>query len=373
MMGGAGRGFEYRLAGSSDIRDAAAIHSLRYDTPLEAYHGRGILPTMVTTLHYFRPSLGRASRYVGPLLLLYFVATADLRLIFQTLGAANAWLVLTAVLLALPFFVLKALRWQLILSIWRVHVPLETAVSLVCIGQYAGTVTPGQAGDAVRAWYLRQRGYQLSVGLASVALDRVFDIMVTVFVVGSGLFLYRASLPRPAVSIAIGSAALLLLALLCLAAITNVALRGAVRRQFIRLPGVLRQQFDGLALASIRCTPWQLILITLVSAAALSWTYVRIYLLFLALDIPIPVGACVTFVALLSLVGPMSPGGVGTRDALLIVFLQATLGTHPELALAQALALSALILLLNIVNVAVGFAYSLRYRPIDGDNTPQSP
>jgi uncharacterized membrane protein YbhN (UPF0104 family) len=91
------------------------------------------------------------------------------------------------------------------------------------------------------------------------------------------------------------------------------------------------------------------------------WTYIRIYILFLALDTPIPIGPFIALVAILSIVGAASPGGVGTRDLTMVLVLSAVLNIPPEQATVRALSLSTLLLLLNIENVLIGFLYSLRY------------
>lgn len=311
----------------------------------------------------FRPLLRAGLTILGPALLLYFIAAADRRLLLNTVRGANLGFVLAAVLLAVPFFALKALRWQLVLRMWDIRLPYRLAVALVCIGQYIGTVTPGQAGDAVRAWYLRERGYPLGVGLASVALDRGCDLVITLAVAAFSLALYRGILPQQGLSLVAGSLSLLLVGLALLLALGNQWLRAAIQRRLpARLPRVLRTRIDALVDTSVYLTPRHLMLILLASVAALSWTYGRIYLLFLALGIPIQLGPLLTFVALLALVGPVTPGGVGTRDALLVVVLQTTLAVEQEQAIAQALAISMLILLLNLVNVALGYVYTLRYQ-----------
>lgn len=325
---------------------------------------------MVTYWRRLRPFLRIGIKLVGPFLLLYFLATVDLLLLLDTLRTSNGWLVLAAMLLALPFFALKALRWQLILLLWGVRIPLRIAVPLVCIGQYAGTVTPGQAGDAIRGWYVAQRGYPLEIGLGSVALDRLCDVLVTLCVAILGLLFYRQqSVQRPLYILAGG---LLLIAILFLIAIGSRRIRTAITQQAVRLPRLIRERLDRSQLLKLQITPWQATSIALASVAALSWTYFRIYLLFLALNVSLPVAAFITFIALLSIVGPSSPGGVGTRDALLVVVLQTTLGLDHELAVTQALAVSTLILLLNVVNVAIGFGFSLHYR-LDGRERAAQP
>jgi uncharacterized protein (TIRG00374 family) len=231
-------------------------------------------------------------------------------------------------------------------------------------------VTPGQAGDAIRGWYVAQRGYSLEIGLGSVALDRLCDVLVTLCVALLGLLFYRNVLMLPQLYTV--AAGLLLLGLLFLAAVGNHRVRTAITHQAFRLPRLVRERVDKSGLLKLQITQRQASRIAVASVAALSWTYVRIYLLFVALNISLPVAAFITFVALLSIVGPSSPGGIGTRDALLVVVLQTTLGLDHELAVTQALAVSTLILLLNVVNIAIGFGFSLRYR-FDGRGRTTQP
>src|SRR3712207_2750473 len=103
-----------------------------------------------------------ALRLLGPALLLYFLLTTDLSLVWRTLTSADPLLILWSLVLVAPFLVLKAVRWQLILRAWHIMIPLREAVALYCIGIFLGAVTPGQAGDAVKAWYLRKRNTPLS-------------------------------------------------------------------------------------------------------------------------------------------------------------------------------------------------------------------
>jgi uncharacterized membrane protein YbhN (UPF0104 family) len=82
----------------------------------------------------------------------------------------------------------------------------------------------------------------------------------------------------------------------------------------------------------------------------------RVWLLFAALAIAIPGLALVAAVALISILQtlPISFSGVGVRDAVLV----AVLGAYGYRA-DEALALSALFLLLNLENIAVGFLATL--------------
>lgn len=318
-----------------------------------------------------RPLLRLGLRLLGPALLIYFLFTIDdPALIWRTLVTTNPWLLLLSLVLVAPFLVLKALRWQYILRVWHVPIPLHEATALYVIGIFLGVVTPGQAGDAVKAWYLRRRGYPLSTGLASVVVDRLFDVGIMGLLAATGLYFFWDILPGGRVLNVIVVVGLLV------AVAGGLLLAGSMRLRLLVfgrivpriIPRTIRERFasnaSGAAIQSLHLTPAQIVNITLLSIAGLVWTFVRIYLLFLALDTPIAIGPFVALVAILSLVQPATPGGVGARDAALVVVLSALLKISPDQAIARALALSALLLLLNIENVVIGFLYSLRY-PLD--------
>ncbi len=306
-------------------------------------------------------------RLLGPALLLYFLLTIDdPRLVWRTLLETDPWLFGLAIVLVVPFLILKALRWQYILRIWNVSLPLREAVALYCIGMFLGVVTPGQAGDAVKAWYLRRRGYPLSTGLASVVVDRLFDVGVMGLLAASGLYFFWNILPGGRTLNVLVVAGLLLAVAGGLVLVMSRALRELlVGRALPRLmPRRFQERWGSGGLEALHLTARQTIALTLLTIAGLFWTFVRVYLLFLAVDSPIPIGPFVALVAILALVQPATPGGVGTRDAALVVVLSALLAISRDEAIARALSISALLLILILENVLIGFLYSLRY-PLD--------
>lgn len=312
-------------------------------------------------MNLLRRTVRTGLRLLGPALLVYFLVTADLRLVARTLASADMRPILLALLLAIPFAVFKGLRWQRILQAWNIDLPLTTATKLYSIGLFAGLVTPGQAGDALKAWYLRNRGYPLSTGLASVVIDRLFDVGITALLAATGLYFFWDILPG-------GKWAniLVLVALLGITA-TGLLIAGSrrlrtlvVQRVVVRvIPAAVSTRTK--ALAELHLTPREIASITLITIIGLFWTYVRIYCLFFALDVHIAPGPFIPLVAVLALVQATSPGGIGTRDATLVYVLSELLQVGQAQATAQALALSALILLINLEHVLIGFLLSLRY------------
>lgn len=312
-------------------------------------------------MNVVRPLARIALRLLGPALLIYFLLTADLRLVFDTLARANLNLVLVALLLAIPFIVLKGLRWQYILRAWHIDLSLIKATELYSIGLFAGLVTPGQAGDLLKAWYLRKRGHPLSIGLTSVVIDRLFDVGITALLAATGLYFFWDILPGGRIANVLVLVALLGATAFGLLIVANRRLRSVlVQRVAARLlPAAVRTSTD--TIASLHLTPRQIGVITLLTIAGLFWTYVRLYCLFFAVDVQIGLGPFIALVAVLALLQATSPGGIGTRDAALVYVLGALLDVSRDQATAQALALSALLLLINLEHVLIGFLLSLRH------------
>ena len=322
-------------------------------------------------MNMVRRALRWGLRLLGPALLVYFLLTVDLQLVGRTLANADAPMIAWALVLAVPFLLFKALRWQQILRAWGIDLPLWTATEIYSIGIFAGMVTPGQAGDAVKAWYLRKRGHPLGVGLASVVIDRLFDVGVVALLAATGLYFFWDILPGGRLANILVVVGLLGAALVGVLLVGNQRLRRLVIERWVPriTPAALRTHTD--VLAELHLTPRQLFVILLLTIGGLFWTYVRLYCLFLSLDVRIGVGPFIALVAVLALLQATSPGGIGTRDAALVYVLGALLQVSREQATAQALALSALLLLLNLEHVVIGFIVSLRQplgsaRPNDG-------
>ncbi|GIW02327.1 lysylphosphatidylglycerol synthase transmembrane domain-containing protein [Roseiflexus sp.] len=320
-----------------------------------------------------KPLLRWLLRLIGPALLLFFLWRSDL----NALGAALVGVDLAPALLSLalmPVFVwVKAWRWRIIVREQGYTPPsLHYLAALYAIGLYAGGITPGQSGDFIKAWYLRERGVPLGPGLLSILLDRLFDFVIWAVMAVLSLAAFIDVFPaetRGIVQLAtIGFAAAVLIATPGLMAraprewalgLALPLLRGKLRAALERL----RDQFAPL---SLRFTPLLLLLLSTIGSA--TSTFVRIYLMYLALrlgDIPaLEILAATGLIAILQAL-PISFAGVGVRDAVLIAMLQRH-GHPAEIALS----LSALFLLINIQHILIGFLVSLRYPP--GETPPMT-
>jgi len=299
-------------------------------------------------------------RLIGPALLVFFLWKSDLGSIVANLGNVRLAPLLLSLALYPVFVWVKAWRWNTIMRELDMQAPpLGYTMVLYMIGLFLGGATPGQSGDFVKAWYLRERGQPLAPALFSIVLDRLFDFLIMALLALLGLVAFLNVLPRP-----VQLAAVVFAAAIILLTPTLMARRPRdwlMTRTLPMTPGRIRamierwrDQFAGLSLR-----PALLANLLFASLCSASTTILRIYLLFLAMGLTsVPVLAIISSTALIAILQalPISVAGVGVRDAILIQVL-ALYGYKPE----QALSLSALFLLLNVEHMLFGFLVSLRY------------
>jgi len=314
-------------------------------------------------------------RLIGPAILIYFLLTTDVNKILDNLRDLHWAPLLLSLALYLVFVAVKAWRWNMLMrDLGMRPPPLGFSMVLYMIGLFLGSATPGQSGDFIKAWYLRERGQPLASALFSILLDRLFDFLIMAILSLLGLVAFLHIFPpavqSPVLVTTIGFAALMVLLIPALMArrprdwLMTRALLLAPRR--LR-PAIerWRGQFAELDLRPALMA--NLLLATICSATC---TMARLWLLFEALDLHIPLLALVSSMALVSIlqVLPISFSGVGIRDVILVAVL-ATYGYSAD----KAIALSALFLLVNIEHILVGFLVSLRYplgQPSSADSLP---
>jgi uncharacterized protein (TIRG00374 family) len=303
------------------------------------------------------------TRLLGPAVLAYFLLTTDLHRIAANLREVRLAPLALSLALYVGLVLTKAWRWRLLLRELGLAAPtMREASTLFMIGQFAGGATPGQAGDFVRAWYLRERGAPLSTALFSILLDRLLDFLLLAIVSLFGLVAFLDIFPvalRPAILVTtVGFAIVVAIAVPAL--IARAPRRWLMTRLRVVAPASMRERLERWQelLDVLEARPAFTLLLLLSTVAATAVVMVRIWLLYRALDVVIPVALLVSASALISILQtlPVSIAGVGVRDAVLIAVL-AHHGYSPE----HALALSALFLVLTLEQMLIGFFVSMRH------------
>lgn len=310
-----------------------------------------------------KTSLRWLLRLLGPTLLILFLLQSDLAQLFTILRQTRLAPLIASLILVFPFLIIKGWRWQRILRELEIPMPLTTLTGMYTVGVYLASVTPGQSGDLMKAWYLRQRGYPLAPALLSIVLDRLFDLVVMALFATFGVFALGQLIPNRALQtlIVVGMGVGLLSLFVIIVARTP--------RQWIFtqvLPKILPTKLHASLerwnsqLATLAMHHRMLLPATIATLFSACFTFLRLWLLFISLNIFVPLSLAVGVSALIAIVQvlPISIAGVGVRDAVLIAVLTAPIYGYSQ---EQALSLSALFLLLTIEHILLGFVVSFAY------------
>lgn len=293
-------------------------------------------------------------RFAGVFLLIGLVLylKIDLRETVAILANANFALIALSVALFAPFLASKAWRWRVILRDLGVATPFGEALRLYALGLGAAMLTPGQVGDAIKIAYFRDRGFGQSI--ISVVVDRLWDILILALLAATGALFFTPVFEGEWVFISAmlaGTVALFVF-------VTNPRTQYWLFRQLLRL----RKSKDGVAYEPATFTLTQVSLQFGITVLATAIVYFRYYLMALSIGValpPMPFVAAMSLATIAALLPISILGGVGARDAMLLL-IAPVIGISG----AEALAISSLIFLLSVVNGIVGFAvWLLEPRP----------
>ncbi len=282
---------------------------------------------------------GGLAVFLALLLLLEWRGTIKLEDVVRVLAGAAPLPVILSIAIYFPFVLIKSERWRGLSAAMGLPLRVGEAWRLYSVGLGMGALTPGQAGDLVKAWALARKGYPLGTAVWGSVLDRLFDVVALAPLAAIGVWIFGRAF--------VGDTALLVVGLVGVIGVMALVAR---RDLLVRvLPGRLKR----LAAGQVGVGAGALLIAAGWTVASFAVSLFRVWLLAVALGItldPAPLSGIVGLTTVAALV-PVSVAGAGPRDAVLVALL-ARLGYGAE----QALAFSALILLLNLVNAAVGYA-----------------
>jgi uncharacterized membrane protein YbhN (UPF0104 family) len=120
-------------------------------------------------------------RLIGPLALAVFLArSSERRVLGASVASVSLPLIAAAVAMNFASVHAKVARWRLLLpgcAGRAVPYPVGRAWSAYLAAGFAGILTPGRVGDALRAVYAREHaGIPLARGMVSVIADRLCDL-----------------------------------------------------------------------------------------------------------------------------------------------------------------------------------------------------
>lgn len=138
---------------------------------------------------------GKRTNFLGLLLsaacLVLIFRKFDLEKLWEALSTIRMDLLLVALAVFLTTFLVRTLRWQVLLRPTR-PLPYSRLFGVVMIGYMANNVLPARLGEVVRAYVLAQKeGVRKSSSLATIFIERIFDGLSLLFILGAMLIAYQ--------------------------------------------------------------------------------------------------------------------------------------------------------------------------------------
>src|SRR3954468_7600531 len=107
---------------------------------------------------------------------------------YRSTREANKSLLLLSVVAPTGMFALRAIRWRAILNPVAPKLPFGPLWRAIAMGQMVTNVVPGRFGEIVRPYALTRevgpKTVPFPMSLASIAVDRVFDAIVVLLLLG---------------------------------------------------------------------------------------------------------------------------------------------------------------------------------------------
>ena len=275
-------------------------------------------------------------RLLGIILLVVILSRLELRKLADILSRTDILYLLAAVLLNIPHFFMKALRWRGLLKTQNIDYSPRDSVLAYVGSVYFGFLTPGRLGELVKVFHLaRDRNVSPARAMPSVIIDRLFDVYLLLLVGTTGL--WRLGLLGEVSVLAFLGLALLAGApfLVLSKRIMDVAVKVLFR--FVpegRVKGKLDSYYDEFYASVRELIGPRLAYGGLITVAAYLLFFFQCFCLVRGLHVMeldyvsvMFIMAIANFITLI----PVSIAGLGTRDAILI-YLFAHFGLQKELA-----------------------------------------
>lgn len=129
--------------------------------------------------------------FIGIIILIIIISKIDFQKMALYLSKINLLFFILINLLNLPILFMKSYRWRYILHLQKINYSPRMSFIMYLGGFYAGIVTPGRAGEAVKALYLKEdKNIAYSEGLASIFIDRFFDLYLLILFGWIGFFYF---------------------------------------------------------------------------------------------------------------------------------------------------------------------------------------
>ena len=241
----------------------------------------------------------------------YFIFTKiDFYSVLEILSHANIFYLLIALLLLVVGVLIIAKRWQIILETMGYNFRYKECFNLIMAAFPLTSITPSKSGDIIKAYYLKDK-IPASKTVGSVITERMFDVLTLVLFSLIGMtFCKKYEL-----------AFITLIILVCIIAIFFLTRAGFDLR--LPIKSSWNEKIQNMILSTKLLTKDKKAFSTVMLYSFTSWFLgvVQTLMFFYALGIKVPLLFTMANIPIAIFIGmiPVTLGGMGTRDAAIII------------------------------------------------------
>jgi len=283
-----------------------------------------------------------ASLVVGILLLVALIWWTGIDKIGAAIGSASPVWLAAAALVVLPAYILRAVRWKLLLNPVKKTVRVSTTFWSTAVGFMVNTLIPIRLGEFVRAYILGEKeGTGFAPGFSSIVVERTLDLIGLLSIGIVTMLLVSAQAGLSSIVGEIFTAVALLIAAILAVIIVGIKKEDLIIRLLTRVTSkipLVKKHTTRIAdfasslikgLQGLSQKPKMFATnITLTWILWLTQTS-AVYLTFMAFNYPLPFAAAILGGVLMSVshILPATPGYVGSYEVfwvLIFTFLRVT-------------------------------------------------
>jgi uncharacterized protein (TIRG00374 family) len=277
--------------------------------------------------------------------LVYAFYGVNLSGLLADMRRAEAFWIVASIASALLSLVFRAIRWKVLLLPIK-QLPAWSLISATFIGMMANNVLPARIGEVVKAWVLARREHtSMSTVLGTVLIERLFDVMAALVILGISLAL-ASDLPTGSEVLLKRVGFVILIAVMVAIAVLLFVLHRRERSFLIarrwtgnrpganRIAQVLSDFVEGLSVLRGQA----LVLVSVLSMAVWAVAIGSFYALAegMGLGLTTIQTTLVFVIVLFGVAIPSAPGFVGTFHGFCVAALTMIAQTEPTLAAAYA-------------------------------------
>ncbi len=125
--------------------------------------------------------LGVWVKFIGFVLFCFLIYKVGWKETIASIKRVSVLHVVLATLILWVAFCLKSIRWKIVSNSYGIPLKGIRALKVFFMGLFLANITPGRLGDFGRLFYIKNDLPSYEIGLSSLVMDRVFDLVCLTF------------------------------------------------------------------------------------------------------------------------------------------------------------------------------------------------